>query len=137
MPNIDAPINAKGRYSGWYYDAKNDILEMYHKGTKVADANGSAFTLSGNFVAGGGALTPTTIVASGQISNSAGDIRSAAGNLRLGVVSAFGTTEPTSAVVMKQGTAPVGAITTSGGVFSDGTVVKKIIAAGTVSNVET
>jgi hypothetical protein len=38
---------------------------------------------------------------------------------------------------MKSGTAPAGAITTSGGIFSSDTVVRKIIAAGTVSNVET
>ncbi len=59
------------------------------------------------------------------------------GNLRLGVASAFGTTEPVSAVVMKAGTAPAGAITTSGGVFTDGVTVKKIIADGTVSDVQT
>lgn len=66
-----------------------------------------------------------------------GDVRIVAGNLRLGAISTFGTTEPTSAVVMKAGTAPAGAITTSGGLFSSATVVQKIIAAGTVSNVET
>lgn len=59
------------------------------------------------------------------------------GNLRLGVASAFATTEPVSAVVMKAGTAPAGAITTSGGIFTDGTTVKKIIADGTVSDVQT
>lgn len=66
-----------------------------------------------------------------------GDVRITAGNLRLGAISTFGTTEPTSAVVMKTGTAPVGAITTSGGLFSSTTVVRKIIADGTASNVET
>jgi len=60
-----------------------------------------------------------------------------AGNLRLGAVSTFGTTEPTSAAVFKAGTAPVGAITTSGGVYTDGTTMKKIIAAGTASNIQT
>ena len=64
-------------------------------------------------------------------------VKVTAGNLRLGAISAFATTEPTSAVVMKAGTAPAGAITTSGGIFSSATVVRKIIADGTVSNVET
>jgi hypothetical protein len=38
---------------------------------------------------------------------------------------------------MKTGTAPVGAITTSGGIYSSSTVVRKVIADGTNSNVET
>lgn len=76
-------------------------------------------------------------VAQGNLTAINGDVRITAGNLRLGAVSAFGTTEPTSAAVFKQGTAPAGAITTSGGIFTDGTVMKKIIAAGTVSNIET
>lgn len=59
------------------------------------------------------------------------------GNFRAGPVNAFATTEPTQALVMEAGTAPAGAITTSGGLFSSATVVRKIIAAGTVSNVET
>lgn len=57
--------------------------------------------------------------------------------LTLGTVSAFGTTQPTNALVMRAGTAPAGAITTAGGLFSSTTVVQKIIADGTVSNVET
>ncbi len=61
------------------------------------------------------------------------------GNVRLGAVSAFGTTEPTSALVMKEGTNPVGAITTSGGIFvtTGGATISKIIAAGTVNQIET
>jgi hypothetical protein len=38
---------------------------------------------------------------------------------------------------MKTGTAFAGAITTSGGIQSTDTVLTKIIAAGTVSNIET
>lgn len=77
------------------------------------------------------------VITTGNQTVVVGDERITAGNLRLGVVSAFGTTEPTSAVVMKTGTAPVGAIATSGGLFSSTTVVRKIIADGTASNVET
>jgi hypothetical protein len=59
------------------------------------------------------------------------------GNFEAGAVSAFATTEPVSAATFKVGTAPAGAVTTSGGIFTDGTTVKKIIAAGTVSDVQT
>lgn len=59
------------------------------------------------------------------------------GNVEHGAVSAFATTEPVSAATFKTGTAPAGAVTTSGGIFTDGTNMRKIIAAGTVSNVET
>lgn len=122
MPNLNAP--ASKRYNGWYRDQVNGVLEWYHNGTKVGQASGATVTLSGAQSAT--ALTATT-----------GDLAVTAGNVRLGVISAFATTEPTSAVVMKAGTAPSGAITTSGGIFSSSTVVQKIIAAGTVSNVET
>ena len=59
------------------------------------------------------------------------------GNVEHGAVSAFATTEPTSAATFKTGTAFAGAVTTSGGLMSNGTVLRKIIADGTVSNVET
>ncbi len=59
------------------------------------------------------------------------------GNVEHGAVSAFASTEPVSAATFKTGTAPAGAVTTSGGLFTNGTVMQKIIAAGTVSNVET
>lgn len=136
MPNKNAP--AGSRYSGWYMDKVNNVLEWYSNGTKVGQASGSTVTMAGavsasTTITAGTGLTVTT----GNTVTSAGDSRITAGNLRLGVVSAFATTEPTSAVVMKAGTAPAGAITTSGGLFSSATVVQKIIAAGTVSNVET
>jgi hypothetical protein len=59
------------------------------------------------------------------------------GNVEHGAVSAFATTEPVSAATFKTGTAPAGAVTTSGGVFTNGTTVKKIIADGTVSDIQT
>jgi hypothetical protein len=59
------------------------------------------------------------------------------GNVEHGAVSAFATTEPVSAATFKTGTAPAGAVTTSGGVFTDGATMKKIIAAGTVSDIQT
>lgn len=57
--------------------------------------------------------------------------------LTLGTVSTFGTTQPTNALVFRSGTAPAGAITTASALFATDTVLQKIIAAGTVSNVET
>lgn len=65
-----------------------------------------------------------------------GQIR-ADSNFQVNNTAAFGTTEPTAAVVFQNGTAPAGAITTGGAIFTDGTNMRKIIAAGTVSNVET
>lgn len=136
MPNLNAP--ASKRYNGWYRDQVNGVLEWYHNGTKIGQANGATVTWSGASAAT--ALTASTgdiTATAGHLVATAGDLKVTAGNVRLGVISAFATTEPTSAVVMKAGTAPSGAITTSGGIFTDGTTVKKIIAAGTVSDVQT
>lgn len=66
-----------------------------------------------------------------------GDAKIVAGNLRLGAISAFATTEPTSWAVFKAGTQPSGAITTSGGIGANATTMQKIIAAGTINNIET
>ena len=63
------------------------------------------------------------------------DARITAGNVRAGAISAFATTEPTSAVVLKVGTAPVGAVATSSGIYASSTVLRKIIADGTDSAV--
>lgn len=127
-----------GRHSGWFRDNLNSRLELYVAGTKVADASSTVFTPVGALAAGTTVTGGTGIVATtGNITATTGDVRITVGNERLGVVSAFGTTEPTSAVVFKTGTAPAGAIATSGGLFSSTTVVRKIIADGTVSNVET
>ena len=53
----------------------------------------------------------------------------------MGAETAFASTEPTSTVVFKTGTAPAGAIVTSSAVFANDTVLRKIIADGTVSSV--
>jgi hypothetical protein len=60
-----------------------------------------------------------------------------AGGIVLGVVSARASTVGTSVVELKTGTAPAGAATTTSGLFASSSVVRKIIADGTVSNVET
>ena len=65
------------------------------------------------------------------------NILEAAVKLTLGTVTAFATTQPTNTLVLKTGTAPAGAIVTSVGLFTNGTTMKKIIADGTVSDVQT
>lgn len=115
------------RHKGWWHDGINNRLVAVFNGTEIFD-----------FDANDMAISSAASLAVGGVQTSAADVRVGEGfNLRVGTVSAFATTEPTDAVVMKGGTAPAGAITTSGGLFSSATVVRKIIADGTVSNVET
>ena len=127
-------------HSGWRYAPADSRLDFYYRGTRIGHINATqlvvatgGINVTGGITAVTGGITdtagPTTVTAS--------DLRVTAGNLRLGAISTFATTEPTSAAVFKLGTAPVGAITTSGALFTDGTVIRKIIAAGTASNVET
>lgn len=131
MPNRSAPP-ASSRYTGLWRDMVNNNIELYHNGTLLASYSAS----TPNAVTGALSATTTITAGTGAVVT-AGDAAITAGNVRLGVISAFATTEPTSAVVMKAGTAPAGAITTSGGVFASTTVVRKIIADGTVSDVQT
>ncbi len=119
-------------HKGWLNDRANSRLAAVYNGTEAFDfdADDMAIALALTTALG---QTATT----GNITATAGDVRVTAGNVRLGAVSAFATTEPTSAIVFKQGTEFAGAIATSGGLMSSATVVRKVIAAGTVSNVET
>lgn len=120
-----------GRHRGWLFDATNSRLAAVFNGTEVFDFDANDLAIT--------AATTVTGLLTGSVGLVAttGDIKGTAGNLRLGAIATFATTEPTSAVVMKEGTAPAGAIATSGGIFSSATVVRKIIADGTASNVET
>jgi hypothetical protein len=119
-------------HKGWLNDRANSRLAAVYNSTEVFDfdANDMAIAVALTTALG---QTATT----GNITATAGDVRVTAGNVRLGAVSAFATTEPTSAIVFKSGTEFAGAIATSGGLMSSDTVVRKVIAAGTVSNVET
>ena len=119
---------ATTKFRGFKWNPGNTRLDLYINNTVVA-----YFDNASPYLTIPVALTVTT----GNLTVTAGDDRVTAGNLRLGAVSTFGTTEPTSAAVFKVGTAPAGAITTSGAVFTNGTVMRKIIAASTVSNIET
>ena len=77
------------------------------------------------------AVTLTT----GDMTVTAGDAHVVAANLYLGAETAFATTEPTSAIIIKQGTAFAGAIVTSSAIQANATVLRKIIADGTISTV--
>ena len=132
------------RTTGFHRSPGNGNLGVYYNGTLVATVAAASFAVTGALSATTTLAATTTLTAgtgltvtTGNYTVAVGDHRVTAGNGRLGVVSTFGTTEPTSAFVMKAGTAPSGAIATSGGVFTDGSTIKKIIADGTVSDVET
>lgn len=141
-----ATVTPNSTFKGWQNDPDNSALNFVYNGTTIGAVSATGLAVTGTFGSSGaltvtsGGLTVTagglTVTAGGAVVT-AGDAAITAGNVRLGAISAFGTTEPTSAVVMKSGTAPAGAIATSGGVFSSDTVVRKIIADGTASNVET
>ena len=64
-----------------------------------------------------------------------GDLQVLAENLYMGAATAFATTEPTSALILKQGPQAAGAIATSSAIMANATILRKIIADGTVSNV--
>ena len=64
-----------------------------------------------------------------------GDLQVLAENLYMGAATAFATTEPTSALILKQGTQAPGAIGTSSAIMANATVLRKIIADGTISSV--
>ena len=122
---------------GWMYDVANSRLVARFNDTNALIANATAVTVPGTLTVDGATTFTGAQTLTGVTTHSA-ETRIANGfNLRIGTISAFATTEPTNAVVMKTGTEFAGAITTSGGLMSSNTVVRKVIAAGTVSNVET
>ena len=105
---------------GFRWDQGNSRLEVQVNGTVAArfDDTGSYLTIPD------GGITVTD-----------GDVKIVAENLYMGAETAFASTEPTSAVVFKTGTAPAGAIVTSSALFANDTVLRKIVAGGTISNV--
>ena len=120
---------------GWRYDGANSRLDVDVDGTTVArfdDAtNDLTLTTNGLTIAAGGAT-----VSAGDLTVTAGDAHVVAENLYMGAETAFATTEPTSAIIFKQGTQAAGAIVTSTALMANATVLRKIIADGTISNVE-
>ena len=125
------PANVSSRHSGWHFDPANARLDIHFRGTRV------------------GHITATSIAAIVAMTSSStytgtgtGNVFIATnGNIALGGAPAFATTQGQGLIKMggttQAGIAPVGAIATSGGVFASDTVVRKIIADGTASNVET
>jgi hypothetical protein len=148
-------------YTGWFDDRENSRLDYYYRGTTVGHMNGTTFVLaagvgmtvtdtgltvtSGGLTVTAGGLTVTAdgltvtaggaTVTAGDLVVTAGDAQVLAETLYMGAATAFAVTEPTSAVILKSGTAPSGAIVTSSGIYSNDTVLRKVIADGTLSNV--
>ncbi len=131
------------RANGFIRDLVNVRLSVYSGGVEVIRTTASAIThLVAVSVTGGITAATSNIVATlGDIQSTAGHLISLVGNAKLGAPAAFATTQPQGAVVRggtsKSGIAPVGAVATSGAVFASDTVVRKMIADGTASNVET
>ena len=122
---------------GWAFDRTNGRLVAVYNDTEIFDFDGNDLVFTQNSTFSGTTTLTGAQTLTGVTTHSA-ETRIAEGfNLRIGTISAFVTTEPTNAIVMKVGTEFAGAITTSGGLMSSATVVRKVIAAGTVSNVET
>jgi hypothetical protein len=127
---------------GWKWDGANSRLDVDVDGTTVARFNDATndLTLTTNglgITAGGATITAGDLtVTAGDATVTAGDAHVVAQNLYMGAETAFATTEPTSAIIFKQGTQAVGAIVTSSALMANATVLRKIIADGTVSNVE-
>ena len=134
-----APASTKG----WWHDQRNGRLVAAFNGTEIFDFDANDMIVTQNLTAAGtlvvtGATTLTGAQTLTGVTTHSAETRIAEGfNLRIGTISAFATTEPTNAIVMRVGTEFVGAITTAGGIMSSATVLRKIIAAGTVSNIET
>jgi hypothetical protein len=107
-------------------------LYAYYRGTAVFYITASSIVYLQTYSITGGLTTTTTIAATTSIAATTTMTAGTGLTVTTGLMGvAF--VRP----LAKQGTAFAGAITTSGGIMSDGTVVRKIIAAGTVSNVET
>ena len=124
------------RFIGEWKDHANGRLDEYVNNTLVGrwDDAGKDLTLPTNGLAviAGGIL----VTAGGEVIT-AGDLAVTVGNYRAGPINTFGTTEPTQAIVIEAGTAPVGAITTSNGIYSTATTLNKIIAGGTANTIQT
>ena len=121
--------SAMGYDWNYYADDETIIFGSDSDATIAWDGDSLEVTSAAtNFSA---AVTLTT----GDMTVTAGDAHVVAQNLYLGAETAFATTEPTSAIIIKQGTAFAGAIVTSSAIQANATVLRKVIADGTISNV--
>ena len=112
---------------GFRWDQGNSRLEVQVDGTIAArfDDTGAYLTVPA------GGITVTA----GDLTVTAGDAHIVAENLYMGTSGDFASTEPTSAIIFQSGTAPAGAIVTASALFANDTVLRKIVAGGTISNV--
>lgn len=146
------------RYSGWWQPPVGNTsgaghgtsLEYYVNGVKVGAVSSALHAVTGALTASTTIASTTTMTAGTGITVTTGNVSLSAaaaefvatgGNVRIGNPGVFATTQPQGAVIMGgsslSGIAPAGSITTAGAIFASDTVVRKIIAASTVSNVET
>ena len=129
MPQQATSTSARAK--GWYFDQVNGRLAAVYNGTEVFDFDANDMSVAQNLTAAG------TFTSTGVATASA-ELRVANGfNIRVGTISAFGTTEPTNWIVFRSGTQPAGTITTAGGIGADNTTVQKIVAGGTIDSVQT
>ena len=119
------------RHRGWWNDQINARLVAVYNGTEIFDFDGNDLAISQTLTSSRALISSLT--GRGFVA--------ATGNVTLGGAGAFATTQAQGAVKMGgtslTGIAPAGTITTAGAVFASDTVVRKIIADSTVSNVET
>ncbi len=141
MPQQATSISPTSK--GWHLDQVNGRLAAVFNGTEIFDFDANDMAIAQNVTMAGtlavtGAVTGTVAINSSLTGRA---FVAATGNVAIGTPGTFGTTEPQGAVIMGGsslgGVAPVGAITTAGAVFASDTVVRKILASGTASNVET
>jgi hypothetical protein len=136
-------MGVSATHTGWHYEPANSRLNFYYRGTRVGHIADTAMRLVGTLTVDGASTLTGAVAGAADITlTGAGvDYISASGNAQLGNPGTFASTQPQGAVVMGgsslNGVAPAGAITTAGAVFASDTVVRKIIADGTASNVET
>jgi len=116
---------ATPRHRGWWNDQINGRIVAVYNGTEIFDFDGND-------------LQVTQPLTSAGVLTTSDELRVANGfNIRVGTISTFATTQPTNTLVLREGTEAVGAITTAAALSSSATVMRKVIAAGTASNVET
>ena len=128
----DARILARSALGyDWNYYADDETIIFGTDSDATIAWDGDSLEVTSSDTNFSAAVTLTT----GDLTVTAGDAHVTAENLYLGAETAFATTEPTSAIIFKQGTAFAGAIGTSSGIQSNGTLLRKVIADGTLSNV--
>jgi lipopolysaccharide export system protein LptA len=115
----------------WNYLADDETLIFGSDSDATIAWDGDSLEVTSADTNFSAAVTLTT----GDMTVTAGDAHVVAQNLYLGAETAFATTEPTSAIIIKQGTAFAGAIVTSSAIQANATVLRKVIADGTISTV--